>query len=107
MTRNTLVLEIQRELCHWKSFGTFEKQAPARYSTYFPVRYIRHVPIDCTRVSTDVDEAATTVITFFLVKKKINQFISVKVIIIIIITIIIIIITITMMMNMIIKIKVA
>ena len=28
MTRNTFVLKIQRVLCHPKSFGTYEKQAP-------------------------------------------------------------------------------
>ena len=28
MTWNTFILKIQRELCHPKSFGTFEKQAP-------------------------------------------------------------------------------
>ena len=28
MTRNTFFLKIQRELCHPKDFGTFEKRAP-------------------------------------------------------------------------------
>ena len=28
MSRNTFVLKIQRELCHPKSFGTFEKRVP-------------------------------------------------------------------------------
>ena len=32
MTRSTFVLKIQRELCHPKSFGTFEKQATGRDS---------------------------------------------------------------------------
>ena len=28
MSQNAFVLKIQRELCHPKSFGTFEKRAP-------------------------------------------------------------------------------
>ena len=35
MTRNTFVLKIQREICHQKSFGSFEKRAPeARFSKF-------------------------------------------------------------------------
>ena len=33
MTRNTFILKIQRELCHPKSYGTFEKRAPGHEVT--------------------------------------------------------------------------
>ena len=33
MTQNTFVLKIQRELCHPKSYGSFEKRAPDPQNT--------------------------------------------------------------------------
>ena len=36
MTQNTFVLKIQRELCHPKSFGIFEKRAPGTHFSKVP-----------------------------------------------------------------------
>ena len=39
MSRNTFVLKIQREICHPKSFGTFEKRAPGLCKNCVGVTY--------------------------------------------------------------------
>ena len=39
MTRNTFVLKIQRELCHPKSYGTFEKRGPG-HEVMKTIKYI-------------------------------------------------------------------
>ena len=42
MSRNTFVLKIQRELCHPKSFGTFEKRAPGFFQEMiFPRQFLQ------------------------------------------------------------------